>query len=85
MAARASADPPDYVGYETKGQLAGRLRRRPYSVILLDEIEKAHKDVQHLFLHPYQILDAKLNSTTISFLLSVGPEGQTIWALVIPL
>jgi ATP-dependent Clp protease ATP-binding subunit ClpA len=43
------------VGYEQEGQLTGRLRRRPYSVVLLDEIEKAHPDVQHLFL---QLFDA---------------------------
>jgi ATP-dependent Clp protease ATP-binding subunit ClpC len=42
--------PPGYVGYEEEGQLTGRLRRRPYSVVLLDEMEKAHDDVQHLFL-----------------------------------
>ncbi len=42
--------PPGYVGYEIEGQLTGRLRRRPYSVIFLDGIEKAHPDVQHLFL-----------------------------------
>lgn len=38
------------MGYETEGQLTGHLRRYPYSVVLLDEIEKAHPDVQHLFL-----------------------------------
>jgi len=47
--------PPGYIGYEEEGRLTGRLRRRPYSVILLDEIEKAHEDVQHLFL---QLFDA---------------------------
>ena len=47
--------PPGYIGYEEEGQLTGRLRRRPYSVILLDEIEKAHEDMQHLFL---QLFDA---------------------------
>ncbi len=46
---------PGYIGYEEEGQLTGWLRRRPYSVILLDEIEKAHEDVQHLFL---QLFDA---------------------------
>lgn len=48
--ARLIGAPPGYVGYETEGQLTGRLRRQPYSVVLLDEIEKAHEDVQHLFL-----------------------------------
>ncbi len=47
--------PPGYKGYEDEGQLTGRLRRQPYSVVLLDEIEKAHKEVQHLFL---QLFDA---------------------------
>lgn len=42
--------PPGYVRSDEEGQLTGRLRRRPYSVVLLDEMEKAHEDVQHLFL-----------------------------------
>ncbi|HOV21738.1 MAG TPA: ATP-dependent Clp protease ATP-binding subunit [bacterium] len=42
--------PPGYVGYEEGGQLTEKVRRRPYSVILLDEIEKAHPDVFNLFL-----------------------------------
>lgn len=46
--------PPGYVGYEEGGQLTEKVRRRPYSVILLDEIEKAHPDVYNLML---QILD----------------------------
>ncbi len=46
--------PPGYVGYEEAGQLTERVRRNPYSLILLDEIEKAHPDVLHMFL---QILD----------------------------
>ena len=46
--------PPGYVGYEEGGQLTEAVRRRPYSVILLDEIEKAHPDVFNLLL---QILD----------------------------
>ncbi|MEI8348576.1 MAG: ATP-dependent Clp protease ATP-binding subunit [Candidatus Omnitrophota bacterium] len=46
--------PPGYVGYEEGGQLTERVRRRPYSVILLDEIEKAHPDVFNLLL---QILE----------------------------
>ena len=52
---RLIGSPPGYVGYDEEGQLTGRLRRRPYSVVLLDEIEKAHADVQHLFL---QLFDA---------------------------
>lgn len=46
--------PPGYVGYDDAGQLTERVRRKPYSVILLDEIEKAHPEVFNLFL---QILD----------------------------
>jgi ATP-dependent Clp protease ATP-binding subunit ClpC len=46
--------PPGYVGYEEAGQLTERVRRRPYSVLLLDEIEKAHPDVFNILL---QILD----------------------------
>jgi ATP-dependent Clp protease ATP-binding subunit ClpC len=46
--------PPGYVGYEEAGQLTERVRRRPYSVLLLDEIEKAHSDVFNILL---QILD----------------------------
>jgi ATP-dependent Clp protease ATP-binding subunit ClpE len=46
--------PPGYVGHEEAGQLTERVRRNPYSIVLVDEIEKAHPDVQHIFL---QILD----------------------------
>ncbi len=46
--------PPGYIGYEEGGQLTEKVRRKPYSVILLDEIEKAHPDVFHLLL---QVLD----------------------------
>jgi ATP-dependent Clp protease ATP-binding subunit ClpC len=43
--------PPGYIGYEEGGQLTEKVRRKPYSVVLLDEIEKAHPDVFHLLLH----------------------------------
>jgi ATP-dependent Clp protease ATP-binding subunit ClpB len=46
--------PPGYVGYEEGGQLSEAIRRRPYSVVLLDEVEKAHKDVFNILL---QVLD----------------------------
>jgi len=46
--------PPGYVGYEEGGQLTQRVRRKPYSVILLDEIEKAHPDIYNILL---QVLD----------------------------
>ncbi|PIL17013.1 ATP-dependent Clp protease ATP-binding protein, partial [Listeria monocytogenes SHL017] len=60
--------PPGYVGHEEAGQLTEKVRRNPYSIILLDEIEKAHPDVQHMFL---QILeDGRLTDSqgrTVSF------------------
>jgi len=46
--------PPGYIGYEEGGQLTEKIRRKPYSVVLLDEIEKAHPDVYHILL---QVLD----------------------------
>jgi ATP-dependent Clp protease ATP-binding subunit ClpC len=53
-ASRLIGAPPGYVGYEEGGQLSEQVRRRPYSVVLFDEIEKAHPDVMHLLL---QILE----------------------------
>jgi ATP-dependent Clp protease ATP-binding subunit ClpC len=53
-ASRLIGSPPGYVGYEEGGQLSEAVRRRPYSVVLFDEIEKAHPDVMHLLL---QILE----------------------------
>lgn len=52
--ARLIGAPPGYVGYEAGGQLTEAVRRRPYSVLLFDEIEKAHPDVYNVFL---QVLD----------------------------
>jgi ATP-dependent Clp protease ATP-binding subunit ClpB len=52
--ARLIGAPPGYVGYEEGGQLTEQVRRKPYSVILFDEVEKAHPDVFNVFL---QILD----------------------------
>ncbi|RKX17543.1 MAG: ATP-dependent Clp protease ATP-binding subunit [Candidatus Zixiibacteriota bacterium] len=51
---RLIGSPPGYVGYEEGGQLTEKIRRRPYSVVLLDEIEKAHPDIFNLLL---QVLD----------------------------
>ncbi|SEK29454.1 ATP-dependent Clp protease ATP-binding subunit ClpE [Carnobacterium iners] len=60
--------PPGYVGYDEAGQLTEKVRRNPYSILLLDEIEKAHPDVLHMFL---QILeDGRLTDAqgrTVSF------------------
>lgn len=52
--AKLIGSPPGYVGYEEAGQLTEKVRRNPYSLVLLDEVEKAHPDVLHMFL---QILD----------------------------
>ena len=60
--------PPGYVGYEEGGQLTEAVRRKPYSVVLLDEIEKAHPDVFKLFLQVFD--DGRLTDnkgTTVSF------------------
>ena len=51
---RIIGSPPGYVGYDDAGQLTEKVRRKPYSIILFDEIEKAHKDVLNILL---QILD----------------------------
>ncbi|MGE0469691.1 MAG: ATP-dependent Clp protease ATP-binding subunit [Nitrospira sp.] len=53
--------PPGYVGYEQEGQLTGRLRKKPYAVVLLDEVEKAHPEVFDVFLPVFddgQLTDA---------------------------
>lgn len=52
--ARLIGSPPGYIGHDEGGQLTEAVRRHPYSVILLDEVEKAHPDVWNIFL---QILD----------------------------
>ena len=60
--------PPGYVGYEEGGQLTDRVRRKPYSIVLLDEIEKAHSDIFNVLL---QVMDeGRLtdgNGTTVDF------------------
>ncbi|MGY4688265.1 AAA family ATPase [Salibacterium sp. K-3] len=60
--------PPGYVGHDEAGQLTEKVRRQPYSIILLDEIEKAHPDVQHMFLQIME--DGRLTDSqgrTVSF------------------
>ena len=60
--------PPGYVGHDEAGQLTERVRRNPYSILLLDEIEKAHPDVQHMFLQIME--DGRLTDSqgrTVSF------------------
>lgn len=66
--AKLIGSPPGYVGYEESGQLTEKVRRNPYSLILLDEVEKAHPDVLHLFLQILEdgrLTDAK--GRTVSF------------------
>ena len=61
-AAKLIGSPPGYIGHEEQGQLTGKLRSRPYSVVLLDEIEKAHPRVFDLFLQVFdegRLTDAK--------------------------
>lgn len=60
--------PPGYVGHDEAGQLTEQVRRHPYSLVLLDEIEKAHPDVQHMFLQIME--DGRLTDSqgrTVSF------------------
>ena len=45
--------PPGYVGYEEGGELTEKIRRNPYSVVLLDEIEKGHPDLFHVLLQVF--------------------------------
>lgn len=65
---RLIGSPPGYVGYEEGGQLTEKVRRKPYSVVLLDEIEKAHPDIFNILL---QVLDegelTDSSGTTVSF------------------
>ena len=65
---RIIGSPPGYVGYDEAGQLTEKVRRKPYSVVLFDEIDKAHPDVMNILL---QILDeGKINDAhgrTVSF------------------
>ena len=61
--ARMIGSPPGYVGYDEAGQLTEKVRRRPYSVILFDEIEKAHPDVMNILM---QILDEGIQESVIS-------------------
>ncbi|HEX2185255.1 MAG TPA: AAA family ATPase, partial [Chloroflexota bacterium] len=70
--ARLIGAPPGYVGYDEGGQLTERVRQRPYAVVLLDEVEKAHPDVYDLFL---QVLDqGQLQDREHARVLSAEPE-----------
>ena len=60
--AKLIGSPPGYVGHEEEGQLTGKLRTKPYSVVLLDEVEKAHPRIFDLFLQVFdegRITDSK--------------------------
>ena len=87
-----SALPPGYVGYDEGGQLTEAVRRRPYRVLLFDEIEKAHPDVFNILL---QILeDGRLTdgqgrtvdfrNTVIIMTSNLGTEGNAAPALRVP-
>lgn len=75
--------PPGYVGHDDEGQLTGALRRRPYIVVLLDEIEKAHGDVLNLFLQVFddgRLTDSKghtINVTNALFVLTSNLRART--------
>lgn len=77
--------PPGYVGYEEEGQLTGQLRLHPYSVVLLDEIEKAHEDVYNIFLQLFdegRLTDAKgrtVNGREAIFIMTSN-AGSEIYA-----
>ena len=82
---RIIGSPPGYVGYDEAGQLTEQIRRRPYSVVLFDEIEKAHPDVMNILL---QVLDdgritdsqgrvANFENTVIVMTSNAGSEGGT--------
>ena len=66
--------PPGYVGYDEAGQLTEKVRRNPYSLILLDEVEKAHPDVMHMFL---QVLDDGTGKAEASVGFGAAREGRT--------
>ena len=74
--AKLIGSPPGYVGYDEGGQLTEALRRRPYAVVLLDEIEKAHPDVLNILLQLFddgRITDSKgrtVNATNSLFILT---------------
>ena len=89
VVSRMIGSPPGYVGYEEAGQLTEKVRRRPYSVVLFDEIEKAHPDVMNILL---QILDeGKINdaqgrtvdfsNTVICMTSNAGSSDQTTASL----
>ena len=85
-AAKLIGSPPGYVGYEEEGQLTGKLRTKPYSVVLLDEIEKAHPRVFDIFLQVFdegRLTDSKgrtVDARNSIFILTsnIQPEGNKV-------
>lgn len=82
--------PPGYVGYEESGKLTEAVRRRPYSVVLLDEIEKAHPDIQNILLQILEdgyLTDAKgrrvnFRNTIIIMTSNIGMKELTTQAVI---
>lgn len=75
--------PPGYVGYEEAGELTGKLRRTPYCVVLLDEIEKAHPDVLTLFLQLFdegRLTDAKGRTASGADALFIATSNLSVGA-----
>ena len=81
---RIIGSPPGYVGYDDAGQLTEKVRRKPYSVVLFDEIEKAHPDVMNILLqildegriHDAQGRDVSFESTIIIMTSNAGSERK---------
>lgn len=90
--ARLIGAPPGYIGHEEEGQLTGRLRTRPFSVVLLDEIEKAHPDVLNIFLQVFddgRLTDAKgrtVDCRDAIFIMTsnIGLEEPDLFARIVP-
>ncbi len=83
--ARLTGAPPGYIGYEEGGQLSEAVRRKPYSVVLFDEIEKAHPNVFHAFLQIFdegRLTDGRGRTVnfknTILIMTSNMPEGDVV-------
>jgi ATP-dependent Clp protease ATP-binding subunit ClpC len=76
--------PPGYIGHDEEGQLTGALRRAPFSVVLLDEVEKAHPDVLNLFLQLFddgRLTDSKgraVDATNALFVLTSNVAQETV-------
>lgn len=76
--------PPGYIGYEEEGQLTGKLRRKPYTVVLLDEIEKAHTEVFDMFLQVFdegRLTDSKgrtINATNSIFVMTSNIQSESV-------